>query len=282
MKLTYHDKSLDGIFRMTDEIQTTMDFVDPDLKLIHILWNKGANSVQVIIDNIPITIGSNQAITLTYYHTVKLTCHQGELVAFSFNREFYCIQDHDQEVSCNGVIFFGTQELPLITLEAESQRKFNLLLQVFIDEFKTTDNIQGEMLRMLLKRLIILFTRIVREQLVPKEVSPSQIEIIRKFNVLVDLHFRDKRNVSDYAELLFRSPKTLANLFKKYNQKSPLSIIHERIVLEAKRLILFTDKQTQEIAYELGFEDPAHFSRFFKKIARVSPSEFKFTLEKTE
>ncbi|MEO1713481.1 MAG: helix-turn-helix domain-containing protein, partial [Bacteroidota bacterium] len=103
----------------------------------------------------------------------------------------------------------------------------------------------------------------------------AQIETIRKFNFLVDMHFREKRKVKDYAELLFKSPKTLSNLFAIYNQRSPQQIIQDRIVLEAKRLLKYTDRSNQEVAYDLGFEDPAYFSRFFRKNTGLSPSAFK-------
>lgn len=120
-------------------------------------------------------------------------------------------------------------------------------------------------------------TRLAKEQLILKKLDNDQIDVIRKFNVLVDEHFKTKRKVSEYAELLFKSPKTLSNLFAIYNQKSPQQIILDRLALEAKRLINFTDKQNQEIAYELGFNDPAHFSRFFKKVTSYSPTEYRET-----
>ena len=119
------------------------------------------------------------------------------------------------------------------------------------------------MLQMLLKRLIIMATRLAKNQLIVQKLDNDQIEIIRKFNVLVDEHYKTKRKVSEYAELLFKSPKTLSNLFGIYNQKSPQQLIQDRIALEAKRMLRFTGLQNQEIAYELGFNDPAHFSRFF-------------------
>ncbi|MGY0041525.1 helix-turn-helix domain-containing protein [Pedobacter sp. NJ-S-72] len=78
-----------------------------------------------------------------------------------------------------------------------------------------------------------------------------------------------------YAELLNRSPKTLSNLFAIYNHKSPLAVIQERIVLEAKRLLIYTDKSAKEIAYDLGFDDAAYFSNFFKKHNAFSPSDFR-------
>ena len=197
------------------------------------------------------------------------------LIGFTFNREFYCIIDHDHEVSCNGIIFFGTQAQPVISIDAEESKKFETLLEVFLDEFTTRDNIQGEMLVMLLKRLIIKTTRIAKEQLIPSELKENQIDLVRKFNVLVDTHYKTKKQVSEYADLLFKSPKTLSNLFAKYNQKSPLQIIHERIVLEAKRLLMYTDKTAKEIAYDLGFDEVGTFHKLFKKITTQTPQAFK-------
>lgn len=121
-------------------------------------------------------------------------------------------------------------------------------------------------------------TRLAKEQLIVKSLGNDQIDTVRKFNFLVDMHYKTKRRVSDYADLLHKSPKTLSNLFSIYNQKSPQQIILDRIALEAKRLINFTDKQNQEIAYELGFNDPAHFSRFFKKMTHMTPSEYRENL----
>lgn len=77
---------------------------------------------------------------------------------------------------------------------------------------------------------------------------------------------------------MFKSPKTLSNNFAKF-EKSPLQIIHDRIILEAKRLLIYTEKTAKEIAYEIGFEDASHLSRMFKKHTSFSPSEFKKRLK---
>ncbi|MEM9325631.1 MAG: helix-turn-helix transcriptional regulator [Bacteroidota bacterium] len=275
MLLEYKDNRLGGYFALTDEIRYFEAIVAERPQLIHIVWNRSDQSVGLKVDDIPLILRPNQVTTLTFLQQLNLTGTPTGLSFYSFNREFYCVQTHDEEVSCNGIIFFGAQDLPIVTLDDEEVRKFDLLYQVFLDEFRTRDKVQGEMLQMLLKRLIIKVTRLAKEQSNLHTVADSQVELIRKFNNLVEQHFREKRQVADYADLLFKSPKTLSNLFAKYGQKTPLSIIHNRIVLEAKSQLLYTDNTVKEIAMELSFDEVASFHKLFKKIVGKTPQKFK-------
>ncbi|EAR02934.1 helix-turn-helix domain-containing protein [Maribacter sp. HTCC2170] len=275
MKFEFHDIKMGSIFGFTDDIKRYENRFSINSGNISVLWNRNSTVTEIEVDNVIVRLRPNQLITTTYLQHISYDNSKLPLTAFLFNREFYCISDHDSEVSCNGILFFGTQDLPIITIPKEQERKFNTLYEVFEDEFSTPDKIQGDMLQMLLKRLIIICTRLAKNQLIVKELNNEQLDIVRKFNVLVDTHYKTKRKVSDYADLLFKSPKTLSNLFALYNQKSPQQIIQERLMLEAKRLLHFTEKQNQEIAYELGFNDPAHFSRFFKKMTSSSPSQYR-------
>ncbi|MFK7000164.1 helix-turn-helix domain-containing protein [Flavobacterium oreochromis] len=77
--------------------------------------------------------------------------------------------------------------------------------------------------------------------------------------------------------MLFKTPKTLSNLFKKHIDKTPLEIINNRRLLEAKRLLNYTHLPIQEIADELSFNDIQSFSNFFKKQTNLSPTEFRNT-----
>jgi len=115
----------------------------------------------------------------------------------------------------------------------------------------------------------------VKEELVAPEINNAQLNVIREYNILVEKHFKELHQVKDYADLLFKSPKTLSNLFHQFGKKTPLSVIHERIILEAKRLLLYSDKTAEEIAYELGYKDAGHFSKFFKKHEGNSPNIFR-------
>ena len=137
----------------------------------------------------------------------------------------------------------------------------------------------GEMLRLLLKRFIILCTRLARKQLSGFPVNEKGFDIIQRYYVLVDNHFKEKKQVQAYAALLHRSPKTLSNLFAAYGMPSPLKIIQERVVTEAKRLLLHTSHSIKEISVILGFESVGTFSRFFKNMTGENTSAYRKRLQ---
>ncbi|MBC8142824.1 MAG: helix-turn-helix transcriptional regulator, partial [Armatimonadetes bacterium] len=114
-----------------------------------------------------------------------------------------------------------------------------------------------------------------REQILPATFRDTDLDIVRQFNVLLEKHFRRLHQVQDYAGLLHRSPKTLTNLFALYTEKSPLQMIHDRVCLEARRLLLYTDKPVREIAAHLGYDEVAHFSRLFKNRMGIAPADWR-------
>ena len=238
MKFEFRDTKIGSLFGFTDDIKKNENLFSSKEGNINILWNRNREAVDIEIDGLTISLLPNQLVTTTYLQYVTYRTTKLPLTAFLFNREFYCINDHDSEVSCNGILFFGTQDLPIITIPSRTRAKVQHTYTRFLKtNFPLRIKSKVICLQMLLKRLIIICTRLAKEQHIVKELNNEQIDIVRRFNVLVDTHYRTKRKVSDYAELLFKSPKTLSNLFSIYNQKSPQQIILERLALEAKRLI---------------------------------------------
>ncbi len=246
-----------------------------DKDLYKILWCKDA-PMRIMVDGYEINLVPNQIVFCTPLNIISIPQQEG-LLAVVFNREFYCIREHDAEVSCNGFLFFGSSDVPVITLSEEDQKSFESMFFILQEEFQTKDNIQGEMLRVMLKRLLIKSSRLIKDRLPVSDIPNTQLDLVRKYHVLVEQHFKSMHKVADYADLLFKSPKTLSNLFKKLGDKSPLKVINERIILEAKRLLLYSDMSAEEIAYELGYSEPAHFSKFFKTQVGIPPGVFKKT-----
>jgi AraC family transcriptional regulator, transcriptional activator of pobA len=238
-----------------------------------IIWNRGDKQV-LTLDEMRIEVPANTFIALNVSHSFRLERSE-DAVIWQFNREFYCIVTHDAEVSCTGLLFYGWREADPIFLDEKETHSFGILTEVFKEEFQTRDNIQAEMLRVLLKRLIIKLTRLVKLQTRAEQLSTHELDVVRQFNMLVENNYKRLHQVQDYAALMHKSPKTLSNLFAQYSDKTPLQVISARIFLESKRLLFYTDRSAGEISAELGFEEAAHFSRFFKKMAGVSALEFR-------
>lgn len=271
---------LNGNIAMTSRFHEST-LLQRDKTLYKFLWVQ-SGTLTVEVDHIPMKLAIDEIITLTPLHHLEVKEVEGEYLTFVFNSNFYCIYGHDNEVSCNGFLFYGSSRVMRLKLSAEQSSNLHDIVRIFRQESVINDNLREEMLRIVLKRFIITCTRIARVRFGVGQENEKTFDIIRQFYVLVDQNFREKKQVQDYADILCRSPKTLSNLFSACGLPSPLRIIHERIEAEAKRLLLYTRKSAKEIGSILGFEDLAAFSRFFKKMAGESVSDYRKRVQREE
>ncbi|MEC5172626.1 AraC family transcriptional regulator [Chryseobacterium nepalense] len=214
---------------------------------------------------------------LTNQH-VKIIKAQEKAKLLYYNRDFYCIQIHDKEVACDGLLFHNIFEIPFVELDNEENIIIQQLFQNIEHELESRDSSAEEMIRTYVKQIIIRATRKWKKQNLDNgsiKVPSNEVDIFRDFSRLLEIHFREKHNVSEYAELLHIAPKTLTHKFKSLQLESPNQLIINRIILEAKRLLIYTDKTIKEIAYDLGYEDPAYFNRLFTGKTGSTPSNFK-------
>lgn len=238
-----------------------------------IIWNKG-NNASFKINHITYQIKQGQICFLTEFHNTEPDIFD-DLRIIRFNSGFYCVLDHDSEVGCKGTLFFGAARVPLITVTNEEEDKFETLWKMFKIEMESKDNLQIEMLQMMLKRLLILSTRIYKQQNTELDTPANKMEIFKSFNFLVESHFKEHHDVAFYAAKLNKTPKSISNLFLTYGNKSPLAVIQDRIMLEARRLLQKTNMPVKEISYILGYEDIQTFSRFFKTKEKMSPVAYR-------
>ena len=106
------------------------------------------------------------------------------------------------------------------------------------------------------------------------DISRNDKQITR-FIKLLNSQFEIYHNVSDYSNQLGIKPKSLLRLCKKEGLKNPVDIIKLKLLSEAKNQLLFTNKSIKDICFDLGFSDPAYFSRFFKKNGLISAQNFR-------
>jgi len=275
MKLSFEEGNSNGKFRLRKEDTSLRgDGIVKAGTLSTIVFNCCAEQM-VIIDEVSYVFPKDCILALVANQHFVFERPQ-ELIAWQFNRDFYCIADHDAEVGCVGFLFYGIRNPLFIKLSQQEIDNICLIETLCIEDMGVKDRMQGEMLRTLLKRLIISVTRIAKKQ---TETGPGlmgeKLDLVRKFNLLLEGNFRSQHEVRFYAYALNKSPKTLSNHFALFNYPAPSKVIQRRIVQEAKRYLFYTDKTAKEIAYLLGFASPAHFSRYFKQHAGGNISEFK-------
>jgi AraC-like DNA-binding protein len=164
---------------------------------------------------------------------------------------------------------------PALRLDTELfERSLGVLGQIEA-EFEKLQNDSPHLIRSMLYQLMIQLNRAYAGQHEAISDDTRLNPVVFKFRKAVDLHFMDLKTVEEYANLLHISPGHLNKVCKQYLNKNASSVIKERIMLEAKRLILYSGKTITEIAYELNFADSSNFSRFFSSLQQESPGEFR-------
>jgi AraC-like DNA-binding protein len=157
------------------------------------------------------------------------------------------------------------------------------IIQEIKDELEQEDSSLEEMLRILLKQIIIKSTRIWKQaHQVNSEEARQEVEFSRKFSQLVEWHYTRHHTVAEYADLLHITPKALNKRITRYSQTTPNEIIKNRIMLEAKRLLVHTQLSVKEIGYKLGYDDTSYFIRLFSKQAGNSPQSFRVQYQQVQ
>jgi AraC family transcriptional activator of pobA len=116
----------------------------------------------------------------------------------------------------------------------------------------------------------------------PTPAPRERTRHVERFRDMVDVDFRARRPLDDYARRLGVTPTHLRRLCRARLGATPLAVLNRRIVLEAKRLLAFSSLGVKEIAEQVGFADPAYFSRFFQRETGLTPSAFRAMRQTTE
>jgi AraC family transcriptional activator of pobA len=110
-----------------------------------------------------------------------------------------------------------------------------------------------------------------------RQISPEDKKHFKliKFIDLIEENYKKRLKISDYLRLMQISSRTLSNLTSQLLDKSPSEMINERIIAEAKRMLLSTSYNISKIGYHLGFDDDSYFVKYFKKHTSISPLDFR-------
>jgi AraC family transcriptional activator of pobA len=194
--------------------------------------------------------------------------------ALSFTSEFICSLKSDLGILFHSGLFNLYQDKP-IAVSDENITEIQQLIQSMVKEYYDITELRAEMMRSLLKILIIKLSRRMRAYRLPVANMQRDIKVYKDFQALVFQNFTNMKKVSDYADALGMAPNYLNTMVKRVSGFTASHHIQQRIVVEAKRQASWEGVSLKEIAYRLGFENPSHFSKFFKKTSGINFSEYK-------
>ncbi len=195
---------------------------------------------------------------------------------FSFTREFY-LDDQTNLGFIDSIPFFDiANRQQIINIEDSIYQKEILDSILKIQKEYLSENIDKfELIQNYLSNILIISKRLFRETSIENKLSLHKSEITKNFKKLVEHHFKDNKSVSSYALLLNITPGHLNDTIQKDTGKSASEIIFERLILESKRLLYHSPLSVKEIAFELNYDDPSHFTRFFKNQTNATPEQFR-------
>jgi AraC family transcriptional regulator, transcriptional activator of pobA len=165
----------------------------------------------------------------------------------------------------------------LITVVPEKREKLKSITEFILDEVGNKDDYSQDIVLNLLHLFLLESRRIfdIQNQAPKEEPDSTPDATIIKFKQLIDENYMTQKSVTPYAEMLNINPSCLNELTKRTTGITAGELIRNRVIDETKKLLYSSSKSGKEIAFELGFDDPAYFSRFFRKYTGSTLKEFR-------
>src|SRR5260221_311482 len=194
-----------------------------------------------------------------------------------FTQEFYDGKEPPPSSLLDHPFWFPFETPPLLAMDENQAAKFDSLwneMEAEAAPSKESEDIVRALLRLLFYKAARIY-RSLHEKGGAHFAESEQNRIARDFRLAVEKHFRTTTSVSDYAKSLHVTADRLGAVVLGQTCRTPAEIIRERLLLEAKRRLVHTSMNVSEIAYALNFEDPAYFSRFFRRLMDQAPGDFR-------
>jgi len=199
-------------------------------------------------------------------HQLNKAGKNGELI--SFKRSM--LEEEDKDFLLDLFRIFNVQgEFSCLKLDEDAAKGLGDIYKIMLEEYTKGNNFV--MMKALLKVLLLKLISVKELEFTKHDIHQKRVY---EFLMQLEENYQTVTNIDFYADKLNISSKRLNQILKDKLNKTGTQIIHDRIILEAKRKIIHSEMTIKEIAYELGFSDRPYFSRFFKKQTGQTPEEF--------
>lgn len=197
----------------------------------------------------------------------------------NFTRDFFVLNGGDPTL-LNDFPAFNKTAFPVLGVSVPVFSGFCTLIDLMHTESKGDSPLKDQVMVSFIGLLLVKCKALLIDTPHYQRNSSAPGQLLQRFNTLLEDNYLHLRKVGDYAERLHLSPNHLSVVIKKLTGKTVADLIHERLLLEAKRLLLHSDLSAKEIAWELNFSDPPYFTRFFKSNTGFSPENFRKEVRK--
>lgn len=159
-----------------------------------------------------------------------------------------------------------------------SSRHIHALFAALLEEYTEENDAREMMLYSLLSALLVWLNRQGAKPVAVEDKSERKRGVLRQFARLIESHYREHLSLAEYAQRLGISTTYLNCLCREFHGTSALGVLHQRLLLEAKRSLQYTSMTITQVSDYLGFSDVTYFSRFFRKRGGMTPKEFKLRM----
>ena len=169
---------------------------------------------------------------------------------------------------------------PVMCSEETKGLGFKNIINEISKEYDLSDDFAREELLRLLLKIVLLKMERFKHGLIPEKINSEYILAFTAFKNHLENHFKKTRNAKDYAQMMHISYKHLNEICKRITGNTVKRFIDKFVILEIKRHLATTGFSVKELTYELGFDEPTNFVKFFFKHTQKTPSKFKQSLKK--
>lgn len=239
------------------------------------IFVNGAGSHMIDFNTFPIKSSSIHFLTPGQVHRIsREENYHGFLLVFS--REFYSLGLQDEDLLMTLPFFNNNTTEPILNLKEEEFRELLDVIEHLRRDYKRDSEIREDVLRSYLHIFLLKCRYFYNRNYFDQDIiKDPKFILVNRFRKLVEQNFKDIHLVKEYADRLNESPAHLNKIVKSITGENASDFIIKRIILEAKRLLIYTDLSNKEISFNINYDDPSYFSRLFRKKVGTSPSEFR-------
>jgi AraC-like DNA-binding protein len=250
------------------------------LGFYQILWFKNGSSSHLVDFN-PVEIKPNTVVFINKNSVQRFdTSESLECTSLLFTDSFFCKTYTDSKYLKNSILFNDLLSIPKIQVPKSLDTLASLFDQMKMEVGTEKDDYQNDLIRNYLKNFLLVCERERRNQDFTPVKQGEDLEYVMQFREFLDEQYMTNKLVSQYAELISITVKRLNKATSKVLGKTPKQLIDARIILEAKRLLAHTSDSVKQIGFELGFDEPTNFIKYFKKHLLATPIEFRAQFSK--